>query len=136
MTDDYKIRPAYLQKKMLKNTALLRKAGKPVLETYVTSTVNIINMSPKAYLRFGPYWFAVKRVLKDCGHDYGLYELSWMADEYAIRLSTGETDRASTLLAAWEFADGMDTAFIADSEYEIDGRMWSVEDDDMLSPSP
>ncbi len=133
MTQDYKIKSTHLSDKLVEYGALL--GDKPMLPTFVAQTVKIVQKSRDAYLRFGPYWFAVKRILKANGHDFGDYEVTWLANEYTITSTSGRVDQESTLLAAWEFAELMGTAFQAPNEYEIDGRMWSIEDESRVSPA-
>lgn len=133
MTQAYKIKSEHLSDKLIEYGALL--GDKPMLPTFVEQTAKIVRKSPEAYLRFGPYWFAVKRILKAHGHDLGAFDVTWLANEYSIKSTNGVIDQESTLLAAWEFADLMETTFHAPNEWEIDGRMWSVEDEDRLSPA-
>lgn len=126
-TSAYKIMPSVLQLRMDEAIAALK--GKPMLPTFVAQTDKLVRASHGNYLRFGPYWYAVKRILRKHGHDYGKHEIKWLADEYTAKGTRGIVDQESTLLAAWEYANG--NVLSPDSDIEIDGVAWNIGDDDM-----
>ncbi len=38
---------------------------------YLAGVAGILNAEPRRYLGFGPYWWGLKKALKDAGHDFG-----------------------------------------------------------------
>jgi hypothetical protein len=96
-------------------------------ETFVESTRKIVAVRGN-YRRYGVYWWAVKRVLRDNGIDVGTFDCDWLRDEYTIRTKSGVVDPESTLLAAWIFAE--DNTFAPETEFEIDGQLWVIDDPD------
>lgn len=126
MTDAYKILPSVMAQRFDETAAKL--ANKPMLATFVESTRKIVAV-PGNYRRFGPYWWAVKAVLKNNGVDLGAEDCDWLRDEYAIKLPKGAIDQESTLLAAWIFAE--DNTFHPETEFEIDDQAWIIDDADM-----
>jgi hypothetical protein len=92
--------------------------GKPLLPVFVAQTAKVLNHDRDAYLRFGPYWWAVKRVLRDNSIGVGAYDEPIWANEYAC-----ETPEL-TLIAAWEFADDPTGAWgVQAREYDLDGGL-------------
>jgi hypothetical protein len=125
----YKMDPAYLAAKLAEYQAQVGE-GKPLLPVFVAQTAKVLNHDRSAYLRYGPYWWAVKRVLR--ANDIGVGETDepiW-ADEYAC-----ETPEL-TLLAAWEFADdNMGQFGVQSNEYELDNDMtFLLYDPDQAEP--
>lgn len=54
------------------------------------------------YLEFGPYWWAVKRILNANGYEFGPADNAYMADRFTV---SGDDSGALTLVAAWRAAD-------------------------------
>lgn len=126
MTTDYKIAPAFMARRF--DEVLAKLSGKPMLPTFVESTRKVVAV-PGNYRRYGVYWWAVKAVLKANRIDLGDEDCDWLRDEYTVRTQQGATDQESTLLAAWIFAE--DNTFNPETEFEIDGQVWIVDDPDM-----
>lgn len=126
MTDAYKILPSLMRERF--DDTLARLGNKPMLATFVESTRKIVAV-PGNYRRFGPYWWAVKAVLKSNGVDLGSTDCDWLQGEYSIKSQKGAVDPESTLLAAWIFAE--DNTFAPEVEFEIDGKIWIIDDSDM-----
>lgn len=120
---DYKIDPAALADKLAE---LQKQVGdKPLLPVFVEQTRKVLAKDPKNYLRYGPYWWAAKRVLRAGGVDVGQYDEPIWANEY-----TGATPEL-TLLAAWEFGDDNIGQYgVLTNEYDIDGRTFLLYDPD------
>lgn len=126
MTDAYKILSSLMRERF--DDAVARLGGKPMLATFVESTRKIVAV-PGGYRRFGPYWWAVKAVLKNNGLDLGPEDCDWLRGEYSVKSQKGIIDQESTLLAAWIFAE--DNTFAPEVEFEIDGQIWIIDDADM-----
>lgn len=122
-----KLDPAYLAERM----AALQKQvgeGKPLLPIFVEQTRKVLARDPHAYLRYGPYWWSIKRILRDNGVDVGPTDEPMWADEYAI---AGDNGPALTLLAAWEFGDdNMGRFGVSTREYDLDGVTFLLHDED------
>lgn len=126
MTDVYKFPPALMRERF--DDAAAKLGTRPMLATFVESTRKIVAV-PGGYRRFGPYWWAVKAVLKNNGVDLGGEDCTWLREEYSARLQKGGVDQENTLLAAWIYSEG--NTFNPETEFEIDGVMWIVADSDM-----
>ena len=126
MTDDYKISPDYMRDRFDDEVAKL--GNRPMLATFVENTRKIVAV-PGNYRRFGPYWWAVKAVLQNNGVDLGTEDCTWLREEYTVKSQKGAIDQESTLLAAWIFSE--DNTFSPETEFEIDGRVWIINDPDM-----
>ena len=126
MTDVFKIQPAYMRQRF--DEAAAQLGDKPMLSAFVESTRKIVAI-PGNYKRFGVYWWAAKRILKANRVDLGSEDCDWLRDEYTITTQKGAIDQESTLLAAWIFAE--DNAIAPETEFEIDGQVWIIDDPDM-----
>ncbi|MCA8037043.1 hypothetical protein LGM46_29170 [Burkholderia arboris] len=125
----YKLDPAFLDAKMKEYTAQL--GSTPALPVFVEQTRKVLAADRMNYLRYGPYWWAVKRVLRDEGLDIGEYDDEAWANEYSQKTGEGEVDPARTLLAAWEFGDAnIGQHGISTREYDIDGIAFVLYDPD------
>lgn len=121
----YKIDPAYLAGKQAEYQAQVGE-GNPLLPIFVAQTAKLLNHDRDAYLRFGPYWWAVKRILQAHDAGVGTYIEPHWADEYAA------ADGALTLIAAWEFSeDSMGRFGVQTREYDLDGTTFLLYDPDM-----
>jgi hypothetical protein len=130
MITAYKIDPAYLEQKQAEYQSQLGE-GVPLLPKFVAQTAKIVAREPQAYLRYGPYWWAVKRIL--IAHDVnvgGTYMEPMWADEYAC--ATPEL----TLIAAWEFGDDATGRFgVQTREYDLtDDMTLMLYDPDLEEP--
>jgi hypothetical protein len=124
----YKIDPTYLAAKLGEYQAQVGD-GAPLLPVFVAQTAKVLNHDRSAYLRYGPYWWAVKRVLRENGIGVGETDEPIWANEYAC-----ETPEL-TLLAAWEFADdNMGQFGVQSNEYNLDGMDFLLYDPDQAEP--
>jgi hypothetical protein len=121
----YKMNPAYLEEKRKEYAGQVGE-DKPLLPLFVTQTAKTLLGDKRAYLRYGPYWWAVKRILAANDAGVGEYmEPNW-ADEYKA------ADDELTLIAAWEFADDAMGRFgVSRREYDLDGTTFLLYDPDM-----
>jgi hypothetical protein len=120
----FKIAPAYLAAQQAEYQAQIGE-GKPLLPVFVAQTTKILRDDRDAYLRFGPYWWAVKRVLRNNDIGVGEYDEPMWADEYACEMPE------LTLIAAWEFADDAMGAYgVQTREYDLDGIDFLLYDPD------
>ncbi|WP_186083663.1 hypothetical protein [Burkholderia gladioli] len=126
----YKINPQFLSRRLAE---LQKQVGqdKPLLPIFAAQTAKVLLNEDKAYLRFGPYWWAVKRILRAADFDAGTHmEPAW-DKEYSC-----ESDER-TLLAAWEFADDAIGRFgVQTREYDLDGMPFLLFDPDQEEPRP
>lgn len=129
---DYKIDPAYLSGKLAE---LQKQVGdKPLLPVFVEQTRKILAKDPKNYLRYGPYWWALKRILRANGVGVGAYDEPNWACEYEMKNGDGTVNAEVTALAAWEFGDeNMSPYGVLTNEYEIDGRDFVLHDPDQAA---
>jgi hypothetical protein len=115
---DYKIDPNYLRGKLADLSKQV--GGKPLLPIFIEQTRKVLGKSLTAYLRYGPYWWAMKRILRAGGLAVGTYDEPTWADEYAIKGEDGAVSPELTLLAAWEFGDdNIGGVGVLTSEYEL-----------------
>jgi hypothetical protein len=113
MITAYKMDPAFLQGKLAEYQKQVGE-GTPLLPIFVKQTAKIVAREPRAYWRYGPYWWAVKRILIDNDVNVGTYMEPMWADEYAC-----ETPEL-TLIAAWEFGDDASSQFgVSTREYDL-----------------
>lgn len=126
---EYHFTQAHLDAKMTEYVAALGE--RDPLETFVTQTAKIL-AKPGEYRRFGPYWFAVKRIMNSrSGKFYG-EATSWLADEYTEMNANGTPAEARTLVAAWEFAEDLKASGMPyPREYEFGEHVYIVDDEDM-----
>lgn len=126
---DYKMDPGYLRDKLADLGAQV--GGKPLLPIFVEQTRKVLAKDAKAYLRYGPYWWAMKRILRAGGVAVGTYDEPIWAAEYEVR-DGDEVSPELTLLAGWEFADdNMGNFGTLTNEYELGGRTFVLYDSDM-----
>jgi hypothetical protein len=130
---DYKFQPSYLAQRLSEVSQKIGGDAAATLKTMVAQTVKIVDAG--GYVKFGPYWYAVKRILNEKaeGRTFGQFTSEWMADEYSEKNQDGTVDDAKTLVAAWEFYE--DRAFVRvappEREFEIGGRAIIVFDEDL-----
>ena len=127
---DYKIDPEFLRNKL---AGLAKQVGgKPLLPIFIEQTRKVLAKAPTAYLRYGPYWWAMKRILRTGGLAVGTYDEPIWADEYAIKDGDAVSPEL-TLLAGWEFADdNMGNVGVLTNEYELAGRTFVLSDPDQV----
>lgn len=135
---EYKFQPAYLDERM--SEVVDELDGRAPLDTFVAQTEKLVSKKG-GYLKFGPYWFAVKRILniRSTGRTFGQYTNQWLAETYSEMNPNGTVNEARTLLAAWEFyEDSMESDVrtqngiaAIEREYEIAGNVYPTNDPDM-----
>jgi hypothetical protein len=124
----YKMDPAYLQAKQAEYQAQVG-AGAALLPVFVAQTAKVLTRDEKQYLRYGPYWWAIKRILIEQGVGVGTYQEPIWANEYAC-----ETPEL-TLIAAWEFSDDSTSWGVQTREYDLtDDISMLLYDPDMEEP--
>jgi len=127
----YKMDPAWLEEKRQEYAAQVAAkhgADKPLLPLFVAQTLKVLSRDKQAYLRYGPYWWALKRVLQRADVGAGEYMEPMWADEYAA------ADDELTLIAAWEFGDDRGQFGVMTREYDLDGMTFVLYDGDMEEP--
>lgn len=86
----------------------------------------------RRYRDYGPYWPALKLVLKERGHDFGPSGDPMIAAEYRGRTSV------ETMIMADEFrTEYLATQFLYSNQFLLDpdtGAFWTLWDDDMEQP--
>jgi hypothetical protein len=108
-----------------------RGADTDVRAVFIEQTAKLLRGTDRTkYLRFGPYWWAVKRILIAADIGVGNYVEKMWADEYAC------ADDELTLVAAWAFAEDATGRFgVLTREYELDNGMdFVLHDPDMEDP--
>ncbi len=127
----YKIDPNSLKAQQAAYQAQVG-ADTPLLPLFIKQTAKVLLNTPKAYLRFGPYWWAVKRILSAAGYGVGSYFEPIWDKEYSQ-----ETDEL-TLLAAWAFGDDAMGRFgVQTREYDLtDDTTFVLYDPDQEQPKP
>lgn len=128
---EFKFAPEYLAERLAQLQEQVG-ASTPLLPIFVEQTRKVLAQNARAYLRYGPYWWAVKRVLRANDVDVGgTYDEPMWADEYAVKGADGEVSAALTLLSAWEFGDDHIGRFgVTTREYDLDGTTFLLFDQD------
>lgn len=140
MTAAYKFYYSDIQDKVNEYSKGIEAKGKEPMAQFVNSILSIIKLK-NGYKRFGVYWFAVKNVLRQNGYDLGEYTVKWLEDEYAFAVDGAGFPKKMTpamvLIAAYTFAEN--EGYLSEGlqvppidEYDIDGNMWNIEDEDMM----
>lgn len=128
---DYKMDPEYLHAKRAEYWAQVHE--KPLLPIFIEQTRKVLAKDAKAYLRYGPYWWAMKRILRAGGVAVGIYDEPIWADEYEVK-EHGTVDPELTMIAGWEFADdNMGNVGVLTNEYELGGRTFVLYDPDQAT---
>lgn len=86
--------------------------------------------NPRCYLRFGPYWWAMKSLLKKHGYDYGA-----QGDPIIEKNYCGENDTQTLVMADEFFHMYMRTWFEGTRDFYLDGdnpeEVYTLIDQDM-----
>lgn len=128
---DYKMDPDYLRGKLVELGAQV--GGKPLLPIFIEQTRKVLAKDPKNYLRYGPYWWAMKRILRAGGVAVGTYDEPVWADEYAVKDGDAVSPEL-TLLAGWDFGDDqIGSVGVLTNEYDLGGRTFVLYDPDQAS---
>lgn len=114
--------------------AELREAARPasLLERICASTYARIKADRLNYLEFGPYWWAVKRVLNANGYQLGVSDDAYMAGLYGAWDETPEI----TLICAWLAADEIRGSYFKGSRditinHDVENGVYSLFDADI-----
>lgn len=94
------------------------------------------NQETGGYLKFGPYWWALKAILNANGYYYGDHMDGLIAATYSVKDEKGGIDEMLTITAAFAFRDHyLDNFFIGTSQIELfgDGQFYILEDLDINS---
>jgi hypothetical protein len=89
---------------------------------------------PRSYVEYGPYWWAVKRILNSAGAGLGNTMDDEMANRWCVKNSDGKVSVPRTLVAADLFKQGYNDTFFAgtvDFQINDDGDIYSLHDSDM-----
>jgi hypothetical protein len=107
-----------------------RGADADVRAVFIEQTRKVISGANRtSYLRFGPYWWAVKRILIAADIGVGTHVETMWADEYAC------ADDELTLVASWAFAEDATGRFgVLTREYDLDGITFVLYDEEMEAP--
>lgn len=88
-----------------------------------------LRRNPKRYVDYGPYWWALKDVLRRAG-----YSMGSETDVELVEAFRGADD-TETLVGAEEFRDDyLATRVVGERSYQLDGdsvESWSLMDEDM-----
>lgn len=75
-------------------------------EAIYTITDTYLKSARCAYLRFGVYWWAVKRIMHKKGFaGYNEDVEGYIADTFVYRNEQNQVDELVTLIAGWEYKD-------------------------------
>ena len=92
-----------------------------------------LESDPRRYLSYGPYWWAIKKVLVDNGVPLG------KVDDEEVRLAyTGTTDEETIVMAEEFRSDCLDNMMLYTDRFMLDkesGRWWRLRDPDMVAAS-
>ena len=94
----------------------------------------VANQNTGGYLKFGPYWWALKAVLSNNGYYYGDSMDGLVAAAYSVKDDLGNIDEQLTIAAAFAFRDHyLETYFIGNNQFELfdDGQFYILEDPDI-----
>lgn len=107
--------------------------GKDYNKEIFVITDNFLKKEKLNYLKFGPYWWAVKAILAKKGFEgYNGDTEIVLRDAYTVKnLETQTMDALATLMAAWEFKDYYNANYFQGSrDFAIweDGSPYSLYD--------
>lgn len=120
---------------------VLSEANPPkVFLDTATMAINInLSKKPLDYLRYGCYWWAVKKILADNGYIFGLGkdEDSLLLDKYSVKNSDGTINAELTLVAADMFKSFYDQNYFVGTQTFYLGdnntNQYTLLDEDMES---
>lgn len=100
------------------------------VEKYAVGVINRrLTKEPKRYRDYGPYWGALKEVLRRHGHNYGLPVYPLISDVYK-----GRTDMETIVMADSFRTFYLDTYMIGTNSFVLNDEepeMYTFVDDDM-----
>ena len=129
----YKFQPSFIEERLksYKSNLMKFKGHDDLVGNAVRVIRERLERDPRRYLSYGPYWWAIKKVLVDNGVPLG------KVDDEEVRLAyTGTTDE-ETIVMAEEFRNNClgnmklyTDRFMLDEE---SGRWWRLRDPDMAA---
>ncbi len=129
----YKFQPSFIEERLksYKSNLMKFKGHDDLVGNAVRVIRERLESDPRRYLSYGPYWWAIKKVLVDNGVPLG------KVDDEEVRLAyTGTTDE-ETIVMAEEFRNNClgnmklyTDRFMLDEE---SGRWWRLRDPDMAA---
>lgn len=123
MTKDYR----YPLEELQATLEEYRAASPNGLTALMCRSVYARAIKPLGYLEFGPFWWAVKRVLSANGFEVGPTDNPALAEQWTVQ---GDADL--TLIAAWRAADQNREEYFAGSrDFAVGDSVVSIFDPDM-----
>ena len=127
---ELKIDPAAIKDKAALVMQSARSKGIDPMQLVVSSIMKRFSLNGFArYTDYGPYWYALKAVLRDYGQDFGDETDADIVDNYA-----GDND-FETVIAADMFRDfNLVSNPVGTIQYTLDGytgELWTLHDPDM-----
>ncbi len=132
---EYKFDPEFVREQVAQKSASLKanRGLSDLLGFGCGLVMQRLSQDRRRYRDYGPYWPALKAVLRRCGHRVGEGEDSVMEQAY------GHARDVETLIAADLFRDHyLATHIIYDNQFMLDGSTgehWTLFDDDMERPA-
>ena len=131
----YKFQPSFIEERLksYKSNLMKFKGHDDLVGNAVRVIRERLESDPRRYLSYGPYWWAIKKVLVDNGVPLG------KVDDEKVRLAyTGTTDE-ETIVMAEEFRnDCLGNMKLYTDRFMLDeesGRWWRLRDPDMAAAS-
>lgn len=129
----YKFQPSFIEERLksYKSNLMKFKGHDDLVGNAVRVIRERLESDPRRYLSYGPYWWAIKKVLVDNGVPLG------KVDDEEVRLAyTGTTDE-ETIVMAEEFRnDCLGNMKLYTDRFMLDeesGRWWRLRDPDMAA---
>lgn len=132
----YKFQPSFIEERLksYKSNLMKFKGHDDLVGNAVRVIRERLESDPRRYLSYGPYWWAIKKVLVDNGVPLGKVD-----DEEVRRAYTGTTDE-ETIVMAEEFRnDCLGNMKLYTDRFMLDeesGRWWRLRDPDMPRRAP
>ena len=129
---EYKYDPEKIRKRVVEMTGnLVRNQGRDDLLQFGAGVIHErVTTRRTGYLEYGPYWWALKRVMQRCGYFVGKNDDDpVLAEEYC-----GDSD-VETMVMADTFADYyISHFFVGTRDFVLNsetGQVWTLMDTDM-----
>lgn len=98
--------PDDLAEKFAKNLSYYNSKNEDDYHTaFFRITDKFLKQAPLNYLKFGPYWWAIKQILHNQGFSGYVGEPDLLAQFYRYQDENGKTNPYTTLTAGWLFKD-------------------------------
>lgn len=131
----YKFQPSFIEERLksYKSNLMKFKGHDDLVGNAVRVIRERLESDPRRYLSYGPYWWAIKKVLVDNGVPLG------KVDDEKVRLAyTGTTDEETIVMAEEFRSDCLDNMMLYTDRFMLDeesGRWWRLRDPDMAAAS-